>query len=415
MQKSHKQIIENIISLGLINGINLIIPLVTLPYLIGHIGLSNYGAYSIVYSMLQYGILISSYGFAFSTTQQIAQNREDKEFIGRIVHSTLFARLLIMIVVSLLMGVICIVAYPKEYLLMYLLGLGVILGDILNPVWLYPGMEMMRFMTLVNMVSKTVFTVLIFIFIRNEKDCPYITLLNSIGYLVAGTISLILAYRSFHIKWQIPKMQDVIMQYKLGWYIFLSTVCMNLYRNSNIFILGFFLPAAQVGIYSGAEKIIKGCQAIISPISNALFPYVARTFKTSSLRQKWRQIRKMSIYLAGLLFVMCMVLYFAAPWLNKILLKNVDARAIDLVRLMIPVLLFGGLNYILGIVGLVNLGEKKVFFNCVMISGIISIALLLILIKPLEIYSAALTMTTSEIILFVMCLYYWNRLLRQNS
>lgn len=408
MQKSHKRIIENIFSLGLINGINLLIPLVTLPYLIKTVGIDNYGAYSIVYAMLQYGILFSSYGFGFSTTQQIAQNRDDSTLVSNIVNATIFARIMIMVAISLVMILICMIVYPREYLIMFLWGLGIVIGDIMNPTWLYQGMEKMRFMTIINLVSKTVFTALIFVFIKSKADYPYITLLNSIGYLVAGGVSLILAYKTFGLKPKMPRKDHVAHQLKAGWYIFLSTLSMNLYRNSNVFILGFFLPSGLVGIYAGAEKVIKAFQAIVSPVSNALFPYVARSFKNQTRIRQWHSIRKMSVYMGIFLLVLAATAYFSAPLTNKILLDDLDIGAIELIHIMCPVIFFGGLNYILGIVGLVNVGENKSFFHCVMSSGIASIAILFILIKPCGVNSAAISMTISEITLFIMCLWKWN-------
>lgn len=77
MKQNHKRLIDNIFSLSLLNCINMLMPLVTLPYLVKVIGLSNYGAYSIVMAIVQYIILFSSYGFNFSTTKQISQNREN--------------------------------------------------------------------------------------------------------------------------------------------------------------------------------------------------------------------------------------------------------------------------------------------------------------------------------------------------
>ena len=48
-------------------------------------------------------------------------------------------------------------------------------------------------MTIVNVLSKVIFTLLIFIFIKQSDDYIYITLLNSAGFVVAGIISFILA------------------------------------------------------------------------------------------------------------------------------------------------------------------------------------------------------------------------------
>lgn len=407
MKAYHKRIIENIFSLGLINGINLIIPLVTLPYLIRTIGIDNYGSYSIVYAMLQYGILFSNYGFGFSSTQAIAQNRENSERVSIIVISTLMARLMIMVGVSVIMGIICVFFYSKEYLIMYFCGLGMILGDVMNPVWLYQGMEKMKFLAIINLVSKSIFTLLIFIFIKDVSDYPLVTLLNSIGYLVAGIFSLLWGYKMFSLHWMKPKVMHIKEQYKSGWYIFLSTISMNLYRNSNVFVLGFFLSPGLVGIYSGAEKVIKAFQAIVSPIANALFPYVARSFRTQDRQGQWRSIKKFTAYISIFLLFLSLCAFFSATFTNKILLDRLDNKAVLLIKLMSPVIIFGGLNYILGIVGLVNANEKKAFFHFVMISGLISIGFLLSTVTNLGVFSGGISMTLCEIILFIMCIGYW--------
>lgn len=404
MQTHKKRLIENILSLSLLNGINMIIPLITLPYLIKTIGIASYGAYSIVYAMIQYAILFSSYGFSYSTTQQIAQNRDNTDFIIRTFNSVLIARILIAVIISLIMISVCVCIYSRIYLIMFIYGTGMILGDILNPTWLYQGMEKMRFMTIINFISKTLFTILIFIFIRQPDDLTYVTLLNSAGYIVAGSISLIFACKFFNIKLYKPSKEDIIFQFKSGWYIFLSTISMTLYRNSNIFILGFFVSESLVGIYSGAEKVIKAIQAITTPISNALFPYIAKSFKTANIKTKISMIKKVSINLGIILILITTITIFAAPIATTILLDNITDSATTMIRIMAPVIFFGGLNYILGIVGLINLNEQKSFFRYVMISGILSILILLLFVTNCGIYSAAYAMIFTELLLFILCI-----------
>lgn len=403
MQTRKKRLIENILSLSLLNGINMVIPLVTLPYLIKTIGIASYGAYSIVYAMIQYAILFSSYGFGYSTTQQIAQNRDNIDLITRTFNAVIVARISIAFIICIIMAGICIYVYSEDYFFMFIFGTGMIIGDILNPTWLYQGMEKMRFMTIINFISKILFTVLIFIFIREPNDLLYVTLLNSAGYTVAGIVSMIFACHFFKIKVFVPYKEDIIFQFKSGWYIFLSTISMTLYRNSNIFILGFFVSESMVGIYSGAEKVIKAIQAITTPISNALFPYVAKSFKTANLKTKLELITKMSLWFGIILILISIAAIIAAPIVTKVLLDSIDEQATKLIITMTPVIFFGGLNYILGIVGLVNLNQQKSFFQYVMLSGIISIAMLLVLVNSLGIYSAAFAMVTTEILLFIFC------------
>ncbi|EEY9447163.1 flippase, partial [Escherichia coli] len=49
-----------------IQGVNYIIPLVTIPYLVRVLGLEVYGKYSIILSVLQYLVIITDYGFNLS-------------------------------------------------------------------------------------------------------------------------------------------------------------------------------------------------------------------------------------------------------------------------------------------------------------------------------------------------------------
>lgn len=379
------------------------LPLVTLPYIIKVVGMANFGAYSIVYSLIQYVLMISAYGFGFSTTKQIAQNRENLQFVNQILNSTIIARLLLALIPTILFFIIAWSVFSKTYACMFLLGTGIIIGDALNPVWLFQGMEKMRYMTIVNVVCKLVFTILIFAYIRQQQDYIYITLLNSAGYLFAGILSLIIACRTFALRLFIPSMPSIWYQLKDGWYIFLSTLFMHLYRDSNVFILGLFTSDTLVGVYAGAEKIVKASQSIASPISNALFPHLAEAFREGSLGKKVDMIYRITVKMGVFLLIISCLIYFFASFISALLLNVADVKAIELIRIMTPIIFFGGLNYILGIVGLVNLGYQRFFFRYVMVSGVFSILFLLVTVNRWNVVSASVSMCLSEILLFIMC------------
>lgn len=400
----HKRLISNIFSLSLLDLLNLLIPLITLPYLMRTIGASGYGAYSISYSIIQYVIMISAYGFGFSSTRLIAQNKDNKDFVCDIFHSTIAARCFLGILFSSICLFIIQFIYKEEYFLyMTLLGLGMILGDILNPVWLYQGLEEMKYMTIVNFVCKVLSTCLIFMFIKSDADFIYVILYNSIGFVFSGLLSYLIAINKFDIPFRFPCWSSVVLRFKEGLHIFLSTIFMNLYRNSNVLILGAFLNEHAVGIYSAAEKVIKAGQIIASPISTALYPNMSASFKNSPLAINKLKIRKVSIMMAILLFGISMCTYILSPFIGDYFLDNRDS--VNLIKLMVPVIFFGGLNYILGIVGLTNLGYQKFFLKAVIISGLISVIALFLLVKVWGNYSAGVSMCLAEMSLFMLCLF----------
>ena len=85
----NSRLLESVLSLSILNVLNMVLPLVTLPYMIKVIGMENYGIYSIVYALIQYMLLLSSYGFNLSVTRQIAQNRDNHDVVNGIVNATL--------------------------------------------------------------------------------------------------------------------------------------------------------------------------------------------------------------------------------------------------------------------------------------------------------------------------------------
>ncbi len=400
---NQKALLESFFSLSILNGLNVLLPLLTLPYILRVVGAANYGIYSYVYVIVQYLLILNTYGFDYSATKQIAQNRDNRTEINKIYNTVIACRLLLLLGGVILFAVLSpfLLGTHTKYL-MFIMGMGIVLGDTFNPVWLFQGMEKMRYLTIVNFISKIVFTVLIFVLIREKDDFVFIILLNSCGFILSGIISTIIARKQFHIHFVKPKWIDMKSQYKEGLSIFGSTVGINLYRNANIFILNFFVSEASVGIYAAAEKVIKGLQMITVPIAQALFPHLGYKFKTQPLRQNLSMLWRVTKIYGSVLILEVIVTYFLASWLVVVICGEGFNEAVGIVRIMSFVILFGGLNYVLGMVGLVNLNKQKDFFLAVMISGAVSVMFLLSTISFLDIKSAALALVISEVVLFIL-------------
>lgn len=406
----YKEIFESVISLSVLNIVNIVLPLITLPYLIRTLGLSNYGAYSIVYALLQYVLLFSQYGFNYTATQQIAQNINNKEYINTIFTNTIAARLFIAVVVGFIFSLVVISYESYSYIIMYLWGIGMVVGDCINPVWVFQGFEKMRYMTVVNVICKVLFTILTFLFIIEKDDYIYVPLLNSLGFILSGLLSLYIAISRFKIKLIIPTFNEIIIQFKSAFYIFISSFFMNMYRNLNVFLLSYFVPETGIGMYAGAEKMIKAAQSIASPVSNAFYPHFAKKSSGDVLEKLFKLSKFMGIIL-GIITLVCVL---SASFINELFLDPNEKDTILLMQVMAPIIFVGGLNYVWGIVGLVNVREHKFFTLSVFISGIVSVTFLLSTVNYFGIFSGAIAMNISECVLGVCCVYRLLQLRRKN-
>ena len=135
------KVTDNFMYLSVLNALNILLPLITLPYLMNTVGKANYGIYSYVYMVLQYVITFSTYGFNFSATKQISQCRDDKDKVNTIYNSVIVSKILIGTVLTVLLFAFSRFVFRDELApMMFVLGLGMVVGDILTPIWLFQGM-----------------------------------------------------------------------------------------------------------------------------------------------------------------------------------------------------------------------------------------------------------------------------------
>lgn len=404
--KKHKQLIESFLSLSVLNGVVFLIPLLTLPYVLRIVGPANYGLYGFIYILVQYVLILNNYGFDYSATKEIAQNRHDPDCVNRIYNAVIGCRLLMFAAASLLFFALSPWLLPSStHRWMFLGGLTLVLGNTFTAVWLFQGMEKMRYLTLVNVLGKLLFLLLIFIVVRKPGDYVYLPLLDGLGYMAGGLSSLIIAHRQFGMKLRIPAWKDMKGRFVSGAAIFGSTLGMTLYRKSNIFLLRFFVGDAALGIYTAAEKIIIGLQSLFAPVSQALFPHLGHDFAGKTPPENLKKLKRISLFMAIFLCMAMVLVFVFSDLITRILCGGAFEQTSVLLKIMSPVLFFGGMNYILGIVGLVNLNKSKYFLYSVLSAGIVGVAWVLCTASFIGVQSGSWAMTISETVLFLGCLY----------
>jgi PST family polysaccharide transporter len=403
--KDIRTISKNIFSLSLLNVINYIFPLIIIPFLTKVIGAKLFGVYSFSYSIIQYFVLIVNYGFQFSATKELAINRDNQNKINEIFSSVLIARIILSLLSIVILFIITIII-PKLYAekTLILFGLGIIFGQALIPTWLFQGMEKMKYLTCISAVSKIIIAILIVLFVKSPNDYQLVNLFYSIGFITTGLISIYLSKRFFKIRFKFSSIQPIKNQFVKGWFLFISNLGMNLYREMNIIVLGFLVPFEYVGYFSAADKIIRVVKSFITPVAQSLFPFFGRKLHLKSLEfnSSFKKYKKIGIYYSITLLIIALLILFFSPILIKWFLGSEFNRTIINVQILTITIIFGGMNYYYGILGLVNLNKEKSFTFFVWISGIISIICCLILSNHYYEYGAAIATTIAEIFLFFM-------------
>ena len=283
---------------------------------------------------------------------------------------------------------------------MYYLTFGMVLGQVLFPVWFFQGMERMKYITFLNVLAKLIFTVAIFIFVKKTSDYLYVPLLNSLGFIVAGILALWIVFKDFGVFFRIPNFEDLKYHLKEGWYIFISTVAISLYTVSNTFILGLFTNNVIVGYYSAAEKLIKAVQGILGPISQSVYPYVSKLINESK-ETGISFIKKLTFIIGSSSFVLSLIIFLFADFIVKIILGNQYLESIIVLRILAFLPFIIGLSNIFGIQTMLALNYKKAFSNILVSASAINIILAFILVPLYKHIGISFSVLISEIFVTV--------------
>ena len=401
-----KTLFENFVALSVLQGANYILPLITLPYLVRVLGPERFGLVAFAQAFVGYFQILTNYGFNLSSTREISIFRNDLKKISEIFSAVFIIQLLLLLLSFVLLSIIIIIfAKFRADSLLYFFTFGIIIGNVLFPAWFFQGVESMKYITVLNVIAKLIFTVAIFIFIRNQNDYIYVALLNSLGFIIAGIIALWIIFYKFKIEFKIPHISMIKHQLTQGWYIFLSTVAISLYTISNTFILGLLTNNTIVGYYSGAEKIIKAIQGLMGPLNQSIYPYMSKIAQES--KEKLISFAQKLVAIIGIIgLIGSIMLYIVAGFIVKILLGPQYYQSILVLRILSFVPLIVALSNIFGIQVMLPLGFNKAFSNILVIASLMNILLLLLFIPHYFHLGTAFSVVITELFVTITMYVY---------
>jgi PST family polysaccharide transporter len=395
--ESNKVLFKNFTSLSVLQVSNYIFPIITLPYLVRVLGPEKYGLVSFATAFAAYFTIITDYGFNFSATQEISINRNDTNRIAEIF-SSVFTLKMMFFVISAVIFLIVVLIVPlfHEHLLLFFVTFLSVLGTALFPLWLFQGIEKMNYILIITVSVRLIVTVLIFVIIKNENDFIKFAGLNTSAQFVIGFTGLLIVLNKFQIKYIFPKISSLKLQIQNGWNLFLSTVWINLYTTSNVFILGLFAPATVVGYFAAADKIRMAFQGVLSPMSQSVFPYVNNLLSESYERfiSFNKKLFKIALLVGTILSVTLFL--FAEPLVNIILGKDYQSSILVLqIIAWLPFAIF--LSNVLGIQTMLPMNKHKSFAIILFFAAMINLVLSFILVPKYFEIGTSISVLVTEI------------------
>ena len=409
---NNETLVSNFLSLLVLQVANFVLPLLAIPYLLYTLGVELYGLLAFASALVMYFVILSDYGFNLIATNEISINRESTSKISDIFSAILMVKFfLILTGLVILSAIVFFFDKLSEHWEVYYLTFGIVIGQALFPIWFFQGMEKMKYISILNILAKSIFLLAIFIFVKTPEDYYLVPLFNALGFITAGIISLFYIYKNFGVSFKWQKMERLIHYLKTGWHVFISRMAVVFYTSSNILVLGLFTDNVMVGYYAIAEKIIGAISSLGGMLNQVFFPYLAKV-KTKSSIEYYKKFNYVLKVIIGLMLLVTLFLYLLAPWMIEVLSGKRIEETIDVLRILAITVIFFPLG---GFFTQSFLTQNANFLitKATTYTSLVNLILVFPLVYFYDIYGLALTVVLVQIFQVFINVNYFNTLKRK--
>jgi len=300
--KDARTLLENFISLSALQLIGMVLPLITLPYVLRTIGFEKYGIIVFAASLIAYFQSLTDYSFRITAVRDVAIFKNSSQKINLIYSKVLIIKGIFLGLSLIIIGLI-VFLFPSfyEYREIYFYSSLLLVGYALFPEWFFQGIEKMRYITYLNLGIKLFFTICVFFFINKEDDYWIYPLLQSAGYIGAGLIGQFLLMYKYRLRFMFLPLRIIRDTVSSNFPLFVNQLVPTLYNNTSTFLLGIFGAKSAVGLYQAIQAIVNIGIAVIEVLSRVFFPFLNRK-KDTFLNYKKMMLTIVTLMVVGLAF-----------------------------------------------------------------------------------------------------------------
>ena len=387
------------------------VPLILLPYLIRTIGIENFGLLAFATATISLFRGIVEYGFNLSGTKQISVNRNNKEITSKLVSSILISKIfLIFISFFILLLLLFFNKFNKDWEIYFFTFL-IIFADILFMEWFFQGIEDMKTITYIKLFHKIVFVILVLLFVENIEDYYLVPLIDSLIAIFMGFFTIYIITKKYNINFHFPEIQDIIYQLKDGWHIFLSRIAVILYTSLNIFVLGLFVDNRILGFYSFAEKIYLAIRGLLSPLIQALYPFLSAKY-LSNQSDYYTIVKKLTYFLFFILSILSLIVFIFSPELIKLISKKEITESIIILKILSISLLFSIGTFYSSLLVIKN--KNNLLSKITLYSMLVNVIPLVPIVYFYNIYGLAILFLFVQFFHMMLQLYYNREIFRSS-
>jgi O-antigen/teichoic acid export membrane protein len=254
---------------------NLVTPLIVMPYIVSVCGEANFGKTAVGMAIAFFLIVFVDFGSDIIGVREVSVNRDDAKKLNKIFTITYVVKAIILVLLVTITSLAFLsFSYFESEIKMFFLGLLILVGQFLNPTWFLQGIENVKWITILNIISKSIYLLGIFFTIKQESDYVYINMWWGIGMIISNSFVFLYIIKQHNFSFLKVKAAEVVSHIKNDFSMFSSQIFVSLQLYAPIVLVSYFGSNLMAGQYRIVEQIIVIFKTYIFLFFNYVFPKV---------------------------------------------------------------------------------------------------------------------------------------------
>jgi len=252
---------------------------ITFPFACKYLGDAAFGTFAWANTFVYYFLIIAKLGIPNIAIRECAKVRDDQKALNKKAQEFFLLQALFTLLSFALMIIVIFSAGGKlvdNKEVIFILSINFIAG-VFSFEWIYIALEKHFYISFRSIATITISAALTILFIRYPRQIYLYSFFAITGTLMTVAINLINLRKYISLKKEGP--YDFKQYIKPLLVIFLITIVVAIYNQSDSFILGYLDTMAQVGSYSVGIKGIEIVITIITSLSAVFIPRATVYYK----------------------------------------------------------------------------------------------------------------------------------------
>ena len=397
---------KNFIFYGTGQAFNLLSPLLIVPYVISVCGIANFGKTGLSFGLSLFLILIVDYAFDIKGTKLVSESRNNIKGIQQTLFTIIYTKV-ILVCIAFFILLILIYSAPllRDEKTLFLFSFSIVIAQVFNPQWFLQGIEDFKIASLINILSKSLYVILIFSLIKNTDDYNYVNFYLGLSSLLINIFGIFIIQNRFKFNFQKPNFFEIKKILKTDFFFCVSQLFLSLRQLSPLFIVSSFLGFSVAGQYKVVEQIISLFRTFNQVYLKYFFPRLC--FKINESRNEALSFwKKYVLLLLVFVVIFCLLLFIFSTHIIPFFNISNTINGLFRFSLILPVLMVFSLA--LEQTMFTNNNNKK-YIRITIFVTIINIITLLFLASILNLNGVIISIIIAE--LFFIFLYFKNSIL----